>query len=51
MNLSSITYETTKSQREEKRKGMVLGQIFHFQIFECSENLEKDFSMTLSKCL
>ena len=30
---------------------MVLGQFFHFQIFETLENLGIDFSIDLSKCL
>ena len=31
--MSSIIYETVKSQREEKQKSIALGQIFSFQIF------------------
>lgn len=38
--LSSITYETDKSQERRETKNIVSGQIFHFQIFQIFENFE-----------
>ena len=37
--LSSVAFETVKSQTEEKQKAWFRENIFHFQIFEVFGNL------------
>ena len=43
-------YEIIKCQREGKRKSLILGQFFHFQIFETFGNLERNFCIKPNKC-
>ena len=49
--LSSIAFETVKSQTEEKQKSMISAKrVFHFQIFETFGNSETYFGVTLKEC-
>ena len=46
----NLTYENVKrSQREEKKEGMISGQLFHSKVSAIFVNLEIDYSINLTR--